>query len=78
MPYENFSIIGNVCLKLCWANNIKGIAINPEKETALAIDFTSDKIWVSAERVIWNINKETNEQIITYKIFETKSLKSEL
>ena len=30
--------------KLCWANKTSGIAMKPENETALAIDFKSDKI----------------------------------
>jgi hypothetical protein len=44
MPYEPLSLIGILCLKLCCANKISGMAINPENETALAIDFKSDKI----------------------------------
>ena len=41
--------------------------MNPENETALAIDFKSDKICVWELKKIWKRSRDTSEKIITYK-----------
>ena len=56
---------GRLSLKLCCANKTSGIAIKPENETALAMDFKLYKICVSALNKNWEINKETSEKRIT-------------
>ena len=67
-----------VLFKLCCKNKIKGIAINPEKETALPKSMTSLRIKLDGFNKNWKKINVTREVKITKTILIIKSLKVRL
>ena len=72
------SEIPRILFKLCCKNITKGIAIKPEKETALPIVTTSLTIEFWGVIKNWKTIKNTNEVPITNIMFKIKSLNVEL
>ena len=67
-----------VRLRLWSRNNIRGIDINPEKETAFPISIKSLKIRLEGFKRNWKKTNENKDIKITEIIFTIRSLKVRL
>ena len=76
--YDKLSEKPIVLLKLCCKNKISGIAIKPEKDTALPMSTMSFNIKFDGFKKNWKNTSEINEVNITKIMFTIKSLKVRL
>ena len=67
-----------VLFRLCCKKRTSGIAINPEKETALPISMTSLRIKLDGFNKNWKKMSDKRDVKITSIIFTIKSLNVEL